>query len=166
VVFQDVFTGGQFVLTTILGGILVAVCVAVPILLAVLGGAACIPLMQDGLSAPPLLLMVVVVTAFVSVAFYVSARLMQFYLVIIDRNVGVFESLQVSWSLTKTHVSTLILVYLLQSAIILAGLLAFCVGLIFAWPLSTLLLTVTYQALTGRTPVAEVQFLDSWDEDN
>lgn len=163
--FQDVFTGGQYVLTTILAALLCGLICAGPILLAFVGGAAVILLMQNGISALPLLLMIIIVTAFVTVAFYLSARLMQFYFVIVDRNAGVIESLQTSWLLTKNRVSTLILVYLLQTTINLAGLLACCVGLVFALPLSNLLLAVTYQALTGQTPVAEVRFLDSWDLD-
>jgi membrane-anchored glycerophosphoryl diester phosphodiesterase (GDPDase) len=165
VVFQDVFTGGQFVLTTILAMIVFGVAVGGLILLAFLGGAAFLPLLQDQLSVLPLLMMCIIVALFVSVAFYISTRLLQFYFVVIDRNAGVIESLRTSWSLTRNHVANLILVYLLQTAIILAGFLAFCVGLVFALPLSSLLLAVTYQALTGQTPVAEVRFLDTWDFD-
>jgi hypothetical protein len=49
-------------------------------------------------------------------------------------------------------------------AIMLAGLLACCVGLIFATPLATLLLAVTYQSLTGQW-VPEVRYVDSWQQD-
>jgi hypothetical protein len=165
VAFEDVFTGGRYVLTTILASLLFGLTVGGWMLLAVFGGAALFPAIQDNLSVLPVLLIVIVGAVLALVTVYVGIRLLQFYFVVIDRNAGVIECLRTSWYLTRNQVPTLILVYLLQMAIVLAGLLAFCVGLIFAIPLASLLLAVTYQALTGQTPVAELQFVDSWDID-
>jgi hypothetical protein len=165
VAFEDVFTGGRYVLTTILAALLLGLAIGGPILLALFGGAALLPMIQDNPSALAVLLIVIVVGVLAAIAVYISVRLMQFYFVVIDLNTGVIESLRTSWYLTKGRVPTLILVYLLQTSIVLAGLLACIVGLIFAVPLASLLLAVTYQALAGQTPGAELQFLDSWDED-
>jgi hypothetical protein len=165
VVFEDVFTGGRYVLTTILAALLFGLAVGGPMVLALFGGAALFPTIQDNQSVLSVLLIVTVVAVLAAVAVYVSIRLLQFYFVVIDRNAGVIECLRTSWYLTRNQVPTLILVYLLQMTIVLAGLLALCVGVIFAAPLASLLLVVTYQAVTGQTPAAELQFMDSWDID-
>jgi len=165
VVFEDVFTGGRYVLTTILAWLVMTACVAGPMVLAFFGFTALFPLIQDDPSVLPVLLAVVVVGVLGATAVYLSVRLSQYPFVVIDRNAGVFESLRTSWYLTRNQVPTMILVYLLWITIILAGFLALCAGLIFAIPLASLLLAVTYQALTGQSPDAELQFLDNWDID-
>jgi hypothetical protein len=162
VAFEDIFTGAGYVLTTILAWLVMAVCVAGPIVLAFLGIGALSSVVQADL---PFLLTVVVIGLLGAIAVYLSVRLSQYPFVVIDRNAGVFQALRTSWYLTKNKVPTIILVYLLWFTIILAGLLALCVGLIFAAPLASLLLAVTYQALTGQSSAPELQFLDSWDID-
>ncbi len=78
----------------------------------------------------------------------VLARLGQFGYLILDRNAGVLESLRDSWRLTRGRVTTVLLMYLAHVAINLAGGLAFCVGLFFTVPLTSLLLATTYDALS------------------
>jgi hypothetical protein len=165
VAFEDVFTGGRYVLTTILASILFALSVGGPILLALIGGAALLPMIRDNQAGTLIILILIVFPVLVAVAVYLSIRLFQFYFVVIDRNAGVIESLRTSWYLTKNQVPTLFLVYLLQASIILAGVLALCVGLFFAVPLASLLLAVTYHALAGQSPAFELQFLDTRDEE-
>ena len=123
-----------------------------------------LPLIQDNQSVPLAVLFLISFALLAIVSMYVSIRLLQFYFVVIDRNAGVIECMRTSWQLTKNQVPNLILVYLLQMAIMLAGLLACCVGVIFATPLATLLLAVTYQSLTGQW-VPEVRFVDGWQQD-
>ncbi len=150
VVFGDVFTGSPYVLTTILAWLLFALLAGGPILLAIFGGAAMLPMIQDNQSVPLAALFLISFALLAILSMYISIRLLQFYFVVIDRNAGVIECMRTSWHLTKNQVPNLILVYLLQMAIMLAGLLACCVGVIFATPLATLLLAVTYQSLTGQ----------------
>jgi hypothetical protein len=165
VAFEDIFTGAGYVLTTILAWLVMMVCVAGPMVLAFLGIGAFSSVVQADQSILPVLLAVVVIGLLGAIAVYLSVRLSQYPFVVIDRNAGVFQSLRMSWYLTKNKVPTIILVYLLWFTIILAGLLTLCVGLIFAAPLASLLLAVTYQALTGQSSAAELQFLDRWDVD-
>jgi hypothetical protein len=164
VVFGDVFTGAPYVLTTILATLLFTLLVGGPMLLGFLGGAAMFPMIQDNQSVLLAALFLISFALLVIVSAYIGIRLLQFYFVVIDQNAGVIECMRTSWHLTKNQVPTLILVYLLQMTIMLAGLLACCVGLIFATPLATLLLAVTYQSLTGQW-VPEVRFVDSWQQD-
>lgn len=86
---------------------------------------------------------------------------MYFYL-IIDQNAGVIDSLQRSWSVCRGSLGTITLVFFVQFAIYLAGLIACLVGSIFAWPLGSLLIPVTYLALaeTGSSRPADGE--DSW----
>ena len=60
---------------------------------------------------------------------YFSSRLLMNYYLIIDRDAGVFDSLFHSWELCRDKVGTIILVMFVQFAIVLAGFLAFCVGI-------------------------------------
>jgi hypothetical protein len=76
------------------------------------------------------------------------ARLGQFGYLIFDRHAGVLESLRGSWHLTRGRLETVVLIYLAHITINLAGLLAFCVGLLFTLPLTDLLLATTYDALS------------------
>jgi uncharacterized membrane protein len=64
----------------------------------------------------------------------------------------VFDSLQESWRLSRNQVGTITLVYGVEFAVFLVGLLAFCVGLVIASPLINMLDTVLYLAIvTGAT---------------
>src|SRR5262249_5658296 len=105
-------------------------------------------LQEQSVIATVLLFIVVSVPISVIVVF-LTVRFCMFYYMVIDRDAGVFESFRQSWQCTRNQTSTITLVFCVQLAILLAGLLAFCVGLIFAIPLGNLLVPVTYLFLTG-----------------
>ncbi len=65
---------------------------------------------------------------------YLMLRYGQFMYAIVDRDLGVIDSLKYSSTLTTNNRGNLFLLVLLSIGILIAGLLAFCVGLIFAWP--------------------------------
>jgi uncharacterized membrane protein len=88
-------------------------------------------------------------------------RLGLFIYVVIDQNAGVFSSLALAWQLCKGRMANLALVYLLVVTVNLAGFLMFCVGLIFTLPFCSLILAVTYRALTGWGTVFGGSALDS-----
>jgi uncharacterized membrane protein len=97
---------------------------------------------------------------------YLCARIFQFYYLVIDRNAGVLDSIRLSWELTRGRAGTIILVYLLQIALGIAGFLALCVGAIFTLPLSSLLLVVTYLALAGiAKPAPKLPSEENWEAD-
>ncbi len=169
--FDVLFSGGRYLLRAILGWLmvfllLIGVALVPWFLVAVLAvafrdqGAIAIPIMiAGGLGCFVLVL-------------YVLARFSQFYFLVLDRDEGVIEAIQHSWTITRSRAGTIILVYLSRLVFILAGALAFCVGLIVAIPFSSLLLTVTYLAVAGAAkpgegaehPPARTWFRE-WEED-
>jgi uncharacterized membrane protein len=64
---------------------------------------------------------------------------------IVDRDMGVMESLSYSSSITTNNRLNLFLLYLLAMAIVIAGMLACGVGLIFAGPVVWLSYMVAYR---------------------
>jgi uncharacterized membrane protein len=65
---------------------------------------------------------------------YLMLRYGQFMNAIVDRNMGVIESLSYSSAITRNNRMNLLGLALLSLAIIIAGFLALVVGLIFAYP--------------------------------
>ncbi len=122
--FGDLLGGGQYLLTGILTQLLVG-------LIVVLGVLACV--------IPGIILMLM---------------FSQFYYVIIDRNTGVIDTLSLSKQATTGNKLNLFLLYLVAAGIAILGLLAFCVGYLFAMPLINVMLAVAYLSMTGQATVA------------
>ncbi len=165
VAFEEVFGGGRFLLTVILAWIVHKVLIAVPIAVAVgviIGG---IVLMENQSGVAAFLLFLLVSGAAGLVFIFVAARMSIFYYLVIDHGAGVFGSLLESWRLCRNQVGTIMLVYCVEFAVFLAGLLACVVGLIFAVPLINLIDTVLYLAIVTRATSGVIKPRFSWDED-
>ncbi len=169
--FDVLFSGGRYLLTSILGWVVVVVLVgialATPLFLA--GAVAAIFREQSGIV---LAVMISGIVGLVVLMLYLVARLWQFYFLVMDRDAGAIESINLSWRMTRGHAWTIILVYLSQTVFILLGLLAFCVGLIVAIPFSSMLLVVTYLSLVGPGKSAQGAehaavrtWFTNWEED-
>lgn len=78
---------------------------------------------------------------------YLALRFMMYQNAIIDKNLGVMESLRYSSDLTKNNRMNLLVLGLLCFLVVLAGLLALVVGLAFAIPVVTLALALAYRVL-------------------
>lgn len=76
---------------------------------------------------------------------YIALRYSQYMMAIVDRDMGVMESLSYSSSITTNNRWKLFLLYLLACAIAIAGLLACGVGLIFAMPVIWLSYIAAYR---------------------
>jgi hypothetical protein len=165
VAFEDLFSGGRFVLTTILAWIVHKVVIAVPVLVAtgvIVGGI----FMMENQSGVAAFLLFLFVSGLAGLVFiYLAARVSMYFYLVIDRDAGVLDSLLLSWRLCQNQVGTITLVYFVQFAVLLTGFLAFCVGLIFALPLIPLLEAVTYLALTGGATSGEKEPRFVWEED-
>jgi hypothetical protein len=151
VTFAEVFLGGRYLLT-MLGAVIILFIAAFA--MSILGGvvsALCLAAIGNQ-SAGGILVFVAGISATAVLCVYLMIRLSLFYYLIIDRDAGVIDSLGRSWQLTRNQAGTILLVYLLTLAITLAGFLALCVGLIFAWPLVGLLMPMTYLGITGTGP--------------
>ena len=164
--FDVVFTGGRSVVTVFLSAIIVGVIVGAPVVFILSLGLVGMFAMMQRLESVMVLILFVLGCGFALVwLLYLIARLMQFYYLAIDRNLGVFESIQRSWRSTKSRAATIILVFLLQMVLGIAGVLACCVGLIFALPLSSMLSVVTYLALTEPAKTVAKAGPEGWDEE-
>jgi len=91
-----------------------------------------------------------------------ALMLSQFLCLIVDRNVGIIESLQLSAQITQGNKLTLFVLWIVSVGLILAGVLACCVGVFFTAPLVSLLWIVAYLAMTGQ-PTADQQY--EWQAD-
>ena len=76
---------------------------------------------------------------------YIALRYGQFMTAIVDRNLGVLESLAYSSSITTNNRLNLLVLWLLSFVILLAGALACGVGLVFAGPVVWLASMVAYR---------------------
>jgi uncharacterized membrane protein len=151
VTFAEVFQGGRYLLTMLIAVIIVFTAAFV---MSILGGVvSALGLAAIGnQSAGGILVFVAGISATAVLSIYLMIRLSLFYYLIIDRDAGVIDSLGQSWQLTRNQAGTILLVYLLTFAITLAGVLALCVGLIFAWPIVGLLMPMTYIEISGTGP--------------
>jgi hypothetical protein len=165
--FGDIFSGGphlfRLIGATILVGMITLACILIP----VIGGVAMIPLLKGDTFAVALAVSIACyLLALVGVA-YLMARLGQFYFLVVDRKAQIVESVRHSWAMTRNRIWTIVLLYISQVGVVIAGYLACCVGIIFAVPFCVLLQVVTYLALTGsevETP-PEKPVADAWEED-
>lgn len=74
----------------------------------------------------------------------------QYYYLILDRDVDVLESLSLSRDLMVGNKLTLFAIGVISALLVLAGLLACCVGVFAVLPFVALLAPVTYLAVTGQ----------------
>jgi hypothetical protein len=163
--FDVLFSGGKYLVTMILASILVGCLLFAAAIVPILVMSITMAALRGNLSAPGGLFVLAGCGLFVVLILYLAARLMQFYFLVIDRDAGVIDSIGFSWQITRGRAGTIILVYLMQLVLILAGILAFCVGLIFTVPLSSLLMVVTYLAAVGPVKPQERVPLLRWEED-
>jgi hypothetical protein len=81
----------------------------------------------------------------------------QFYYLIIDRNLGVMDSLSKAKEITNGNKMTLFLMHLVCMGLSIAGLLAFCVGIFAVIPYITLLQVMVYLSMTGQATIDQVR---------
>lgn len=73
-----------------------------------------------------------------------------FYWLLVDRKATVIESFGVALSLAKMNVGTSFVLWLASFGIMLVGFLAFCVGILFAAPLVSLIWGTAYLMMAGQ----------------
>lgn len=145
--FAEVTRGGPYLLTVILGWVVICLMIALPA--TVIGGTVAVIV---NASEPPLGIILglgLLSLAAVVFMFYLFLRLSYFMLVCLDHDTGVMDSLRGSWQATRGNVANLILIGMVQVAINLMGFLFLCVGLIVTLPLTQLVYIVTYNTLSG-----------------
>ena len=73
---------------------------------------------------------------------------------LVDRDMGVMESLNRSQELTNGNKGSLFLIGLFGIALAIGGLLACCIGILFTMPLASMTWTVAYLGMTGELNIA------------
>jgi len=102
-----------------------------------------------------LLMYFVGLVLFVIPGIIVALMFSQFYLLILDRNVGVIESLELSKDVTEGNKLTLFLINLVAVVLMFVAMIPCGLGLIVAVPFFALLMPVTYLMMTGQPTAAE-----------
>jgi phage FluMu protein Com len=72
------------------------------------------------------------------------------YYLVVEEKASVFESFSLAYTVTEGNRVTTLLLWLLSIAVALLGLLAFCIGIIFAAPLITMLWATAYLMMSGQ----------------
>jgi len=83
-------------------------------------------------------------------AIIISILFWPYFYLIADEKAGAIESLGMAIPLGQSNVGTSLLIWLLSSGIMIVGLLAVCVGMLFAAPLVSLLWGTTYLMMSGQ----------------
>jgi len=142
-VFSRLFQGFPYLLTSLLAGVLFGLAIGLPVMLGLIAGGV--------FNAGPIFLSRIVgMMVALAVAVYPTARLSQYHFLIIDENLGVFESLGRSWEITRGRVATIVLIWMTVLLLIVAGFIACFVGLLFTIPCCYLLMVVGYLSLTDQ----------------
>lgn len=147
--FGEIFLGGRYLLRAILAGLLIGLsiggvavlCLAPFFVLSVTNG------MNTGGANAALAIGVICLAV---ACLLISARVSQVFYVMFDRDARAVEALQISNALTRGKEGTIIVLWFLAGLIVIAGILALCVGFVFAVPLCGLMAAVTYVSLAGR----------------
>jgi len=116
----DIFAGGPHFFSILVASLLVALIVLVGLLLCIVPG----------------------------VIF--ALMFSQYYFLILDRKVGIIDSLNISKGITTGSKLTLFAIGMVEIAIVFLGALACCVGLLAVVPFISLLPPVIYLAMTGQ----------------
>jgi len=80
----------------------------------------------------------------------------QYQYLIVQQDVAAMESLQLSMQVTKGNKLSLFLLGIFSTAVVFLGLIALCVGIIFAIPYVFVMGAMAYLAVTGQLPGQEV----------
>lgn len=86
---------------------------------------------------------------------YIALRFGQYQTAIVDRDMGVIESLAYSSRITEGQKWPLLGLWVLSFLIVIAGVLALCVGVIFAYPIVWLAASVAYRWMQYGSGVAQ-----------
>ncbi len=88
---------------------------------------------------------------------FLMLMLWPFYWIILDRNVGVFDSFQLAMRFTEGNKATVFLIAIASFALILVSAIPCGIGLLFTAPFFTLMWSVMYLAMTGQ-PTADQRY--------
>ena len=88
---------------------------------------------------------------FIIPGIYIGLRLSMFRLLIVDKKLGIFESLSTSWKITEKQTLNLFVISFIFGIINLYGLLTFGIGLLITAPLTSIAIVYVYKYLLSVT---------------
>jgi phage FluMu protein Com len=144
----DLLAGGSYLLSMIGAMLLMMLIVAPLVLVCMLPGI--IALAVFGEATIPALAFIAgaVVLAPVMMVFGAFASMLPY--TIIDRNLGPIEALSATWELVRINKLTLVALILINTLLAMAGLIALCVGALFAYAFFFLSMAVAYLMISGQ----------------
>jgi len=80
-----------------------------------------------------------------------------FYFLILDRNMGVFDSISMAKELTAGNKLTVLAIWLVAGLLVLASMIPCCLGLLVSIPYFTLMYAVTYLTMSGQPTAEQLQ---------
>ncbi len=145
-----VFSGGRYFGKIVAGALLVMLAAGLPVLVCIMPGL--FVLVAAGAEAG---LVVMALGGLVAIfpAIYISLMFSQYYYLILDRDLDVLESLSVSRELMVGNKLMLFAIGVVAFLLMVAGLLACCVGVLAVMPYGALLAPVIDRASSGQ-PIA------------
>ena len=72
------------------------------------------------------------------------------YYLVVDEKAGVMESFSVAGNITRGNWGAAILLWLISLAVSMAGVLALCIGILFAAPFVAMMWAVAYLMMSGQ----------------
>ncbi len=107
------------------------------------------PMFLNGVGASVLYLLIVIAgfVCLIIPGIYLAIRLSPYQALVADRNLSPVDALKTSWEVTRGNVLNLIGFWLMSIVIVLAGLLALVIGLIWALPTVFLAWAAAYQMM-------------------
>ncbi len=151
--FSDLFTGGPYLINTLLASLLMGLAMAaVAVPLAAPPGIAW--LVTKGDQQVTLMVGFASAILFLPVLAFVGLSFSQFQHLIIDRNMGVMDSLRTSYEIMSGNRLLLFVYGIIATFLYLLGALACCVGILFTLPYCILGMSVAYLVITGQ-PTAD-----------
>jgi len=88
---------------------------------------------------------------------YLAIRYGQYMSAMVDKDLGVLESLRYSAQLTKNNKWNMVGLFFLAMGVVVAGILAFCVGIFVAMPMVWLMMLVAYRWMRFGARAVEVE---------
>ncbi len=152
--FGRLFGGGRYMISLILATLLLYLVIIGLSLVSAIPAVIVLAVVGKNPQAGSIVAVVALFAFYAVLMIILSLRLSFYSYLIVDRNLGAFDSLRGSYQITRGHAWQILGLFLLAFLINVAGLIACLVGLVFTMPYTMLLLVVAYLSLSG-SPAAD-----------
>jgi phage FluMu protein Com len=154
--FEDLFSGAHFIWPVFVSSLLFVLAIASIIAVALLP--ALLTYLATREQNPSIAVAFVGGGIGIIAVWIVTLMLGQYQYLIIDRDAGIVESLQLSKQITQGNKLMLFVLFIVVGLINLGGMLALCVGMIFTMPYCVLCIAVAYLIMSGQQTADQLEF--------